>query len=256
MPSPPASDRTNDPPSADPDAELTGVDGLVVHLLPGSPVNLKIYGLTEADISGSGVDYKDIRLGGEAALSWEGTELKVTAQYRVDQEESLSGPWGSLGAGIFSDLGGAGFYAETALRNRSRTLFVQEGGSLGTKSGPVWSALGGVEYTFPGGLFITAEYFYHGEGYNRLERGTIRTALEDPVLLEGLFSADPEAAAEAAAIFPALTGLYRPGYYSRHYGLLSLVYPLYDHNIDLTGALLCSLDSRSLALMPALSIAF
>jgi len=234
----------------DPEAELAGVDGVTVHLLPGSSLNLKLYGIADPEVSGAGVDYETISLGGEASLVGAGTELKVTGLYRFDGEENLDGPTAGLGAGIFTDIGGAGFYAEASLRNRSRTLFIQPGGVLETKAGPVWSALGGAEYTFPGGLFVTAEYYYNGEGYNREEREDILSALEDPSLLEALGSFDQDIAAGAAAEFAALTEPYRPGCYSRHYGLVSLVYPLYDQNMDLSGTLLYSFDAGTLALQP------
>ena len=232
---------------ADPEADLAGVDGITFHLLPSRlPVDLKLYGIAEPGVSGTGVDYDDISLGGEASFIGAGTEFKVTALYRFSEEDPLEQPKGSLGTGIFTDLGGAGFYAEAAVRDRSRTLFVQPGGDLETREGPVWSALGGFEYTFPGGLFATVEYFYNGEGYNRDERNAILAALEDPGLLAGLMSGSEVETAE----FTALTELYRPGYYSRHYGLASLLYPLYEQNIDLSGTLLYSFDAGTLVLQP------
>ncbi len=251
---------TKDP--TDPDTELSGVDSLLLNLFPYGRANMKLYALLDnpgdpsssSDISSA--DYEDLMIGGELTVALPGLEVKLNglldSELFDDGSEGAAagtdsgGRTSALGLGVFADLAGVGVYGEAALFDGSRTGFPDEYGAATVptlKDELRASALGGLQYTFPGELSMTAEYFYNGEGFNDDERTDYRSALAS---LD--WSAD-----EALEVYTALAELYRPGYFSRHYALLNLLYPIYALSVDLNGTVIFSPDSGALTLVPGLT---
>ena len=111
------------------------------------------------------------------------------------------------------ELRGLRRVGEAALRDGSRTAFPNGTDLPERKDELLFSALAGLEYTFLSELTLVAEYFYNGEGFNEEERAAYLTALGPP---------------DSATVFGSLAAEYRPGYLSRHYALVNLLYPLYD----------------------------
>ena len=223
---------------SDPSAELTGVDSLLVHLFPFGTVNLKLYGLVD---SASGVDYKNLQAGGELTMALPFAELKFTGLFDRDETGGEDDKVSAMGAGFLADIAGAGLYGEAAVFDGSRTGFPDGVSMPVIKDEVLFSGLAGLEYTFLNELTLVAEYFYNGEGFDKSERDEYLATLENPAVLGD------------AAIFAAFAGLYRPGYFSRHYGLLNLLYPLYDLNLDLSGMVLFAADSGALTVLPMIT---
>lgn len=248
----------------DPTAELTGVDALTVNLFPYGAANLKLYALLDNSEDPSSADYDEIMAGGELTVALSGFEFKLNGLLSpdlFDDDAAGSGGTGSglrtsaLGAGVFADLAGIGIYGEAALFDGSRTAFPDESGAAALptlKDELLVSALGGLQYTFPGELSVTAEYFYNGEGFDEEERADYLSALEGTGVALGT-AVDDEAYTAALALYTALAELYRPGYFSRHYALLNLLYPMYDVSVDLTGTVIFSPDSGALTVVPGLT---
>jgi len=244
----------------DPTAELTGVDALMLNLFPYGTANLKLYALLDtsdglSSTDPSSVEYENVMAGGELTAALPGLEVKLNGLLGSELFDDgaadaagtgLGGRTSALGLGVFADLAGVGVYGEAALFDGSRTGFPDESGAAAVptvKEDLLISALGGLQYTFPGELSATAEYFYNGEGFNAEERADYRSALASLDL----------AADGALEVYTALAELYRPGYFSRHYALLNLLYPLYDVSVDLTGRVIFSPDSGALTLVPGLT---
>lgn len=225
----------------DPETELSGVDALLIHLFPYGMVNAKLYGLFgDAD----GVDYDQVEAGGEITASFPGVEVKATGLYDLDDTVS-DGRTSAVGAAALVDILGIGVYGEGAVHDGSRVD--------ATETDPIWLALGGIEYTFLSELTLVAEYFYNGEGFDPDEREAYLASLQQGAsdLATALKSATTESdLATAYETFGALLTRYRPGYFSRHYGLINLFYPFYSVGVDVNFTALASLDSGALMVAP------
>ncbi|MBB6480702.1 hypothetical protein [Spirochaeta isovalerica] len=221
---------------SDPDTALRGVDALAFSADFGYIANLKVYGILPDDLLASGIDFEEIKGGGELTFYLPGFEVKLTGLYDYDAAEGSDAYVPSLGAGFLADLFGLGFYGEAAVRKGSRNNFV-DGTDLSRKTEWIFSALAGVEYTFPSELYAVVEYFYNGEGYDNDERNEIEAAM---------------------ALSPTtdLMSMYRSGYFARHYIMLSLMQPLYSINTDLNLTAIFSPDSGALMILPSVSYNF
>ena len=223
---------------ADPEAELSGVDTLLIHFFPDYDVNFKAYALIDA--STQSIDYSDIRAGGELSAYLPFGEAKITGLYDYDEHKGEDAAANAVGAALYLDIAGVGVYGEGALLDGSRTQFADpESFELSRKDEILFNALGGIEYSFIFGLTAAAEYYYNGEGYNRSEMASYTDALTST--------------ADSPAEFAALAGEYRQGNYSRHYVLLNLIYPVYAGNIEISSTALLGADSGTLAVLPRLS---
>lgn len=228
---------------SDPDAAVRGVDALSLSADLGYFGNLKIYGILPDDLLASGIDFEEIKGGGELTLYLPGLEIKLTGLYDYDSTEGSDAYVPSIGAGFMADLFGLGFYGEAAVRKGSRNYYT-DGTLTGLSRKTDWtfSALAGLEYTFPWEMYVVAEYFYNGEGYDKSERNDVKTALEAAETMGGPTS--------------DLFGMYRSGYFARHYIMLSLVQPVYSVNTDLNLTAIFSPDSGALMVMPSVSYNF
>ncbi|MBN2655961.1 MAG: hypothetical protein JXR86_02800 [Spirochaetales bacterium] len=228
---------------SDPDADLRGVDALTFSADFGYIANLKVYGILPDDLLASGIDFEEIKGGGELTFYLPGFEVKLTGLYDYDAAEGSDAYVPSLGAGFMADLSGLGFYGEAAIRKGSRNYFTDGTyDGLSRKTDWTFSALAGLEYTFPNELYAIAEYFYNGEGLDSGERDNMETALEQAGALGGPTS--------------DLFGMYRSGYFAKHYIMLSLMQPLYTINTDLILTAIFSPDSGALMILPSVSYNF
>jgi len=229
---------------SDPDTDLRGVDALSFSVDFGYTAYLKFYAVLPDDILASGIDFEEVKGGGEFSLYLSGFELKLTGLYDYDSSEGSDAYVPSVGGGFMADLFGLGFYGEAAVRKGSRNFFT-DGTALGLsrKSGWSFSVLAGLEYTFSNELYAVAEYFYNGEGFDSVERENMKSALE---------------LAQAALGGPTsdLFAMYRSGYFSRHYVMLSLMQPFYVIDTDLNLTAIFSPDSGSLLILPSISYNF
>lgn len=223
-----------------PDADLKGVDALLFHLFPYSIINMKVYGMAEAGFLQSGVTYDNVLLGGELTASIPYVEFKVTGLYDRDENDGEDARVSALGAGFLADLLGLGLYGEVALYQGGRSLISDGTGQsseLSRKSENLYSGVVGMEYTFPFELTMVAEYFYNGEGYDKDEREDYFTALE---LLN-------------SSLDYAHYSIFRPGYFSKQYLLINLMYPIYDWYTDINLTSIYSIDSGALSIIPSIS---
>lgn len=223
----------------DPDAALRGVDGVSFKFFIGDVTALKVYGILPRDILTTGLDYEEIKAGGELTLFFPGIELKLAGFYDYDETEGSDAYTPTLGAGYIVDIGGVGFYGEAAVRKGSRNHFTDGVIVRGRKDDWLFSALAGFEYTFFNELYGVIEYFYNGEGYNDSERSDFKNTL----IASGGATTD-------------LFSIYSPGYFARHYIMVNLMQPLYDINTDFNLAVLFSPDSGSLSVMPSVNYSF
>jgi len=108
------------------------------------------------------------------------------------------------------------------VHSRSRRNIPDAGGGVSIiKEGPVYSGLAGLEYYFPSGLVLAAEYFYNGEGWDDNERADYSSSLE----IQG----------GSGSISGEYLTLYTPTCFARHYVLTNLLIPWYaiDSSINL-----------------------
>jgi len=222
----------------DPDAAMRGVDGLSFKIYMGNIAALKIYGILPRDILTSGLDFEEIKTGGELTFNFPGFEWKLAGFYDYDNSAGSDAYTPSIGTGFMADLFGIGFYGEGALRKGSRNNFTDGGAGLSRKSEWLFSALAGLEYTFGFELYAVLEYFYNGEGYNKAERSLFEASLTALGGTSDLFS------------------IYSPGYFAQHYIMINLMQPLYDINTDLNFSAMFSPDSGALTLMPSVMYSF
>lgn len=223
-----------------PDADLKGVDALLFHLFPYSIVNMKVYGMGEVGFLQNGVSYDNLLLGGELTASIPFVEFKVTGLYDRDDNDGEDARVSAVGAGLLADIAGLGLYGEIALYKGGRTLISDGTGvssELFRKSEDLYSGVAGIEYTFPFELTLIAEFFYNGEGYDKDERGGYFSALE--ILNVNLDYAH--------------YSMYRPGYFSKQYLLVNLMYPIYDLYTDINVTSIYSIDSGALSVIPTIS---
>ena len=214
---------------ADPDADLRGVDGVALRVYPNETTSLKLYGILP-DVSSTGErSYEEVKAGTEMTLYLPGVEFMLSGFWDYDSNEGSDDYTPSVGTAAMVDILGAGVYTELALRQGSRNSF-PDGLSAGTRKVDwLFSGLLGLEYTFGSELYAVVEYFYNGEGYDKLERTDFETSLP---------------------LNPDLFNLYSPGYFGRHYVLVNLTQPFYDINTDATLSVLVAPDSGALTLMP------
>ncbi len=225
----------------DPDADMRGVDGISLKFFFGNVAALKIYGILPDDLLSTGLDYEEIKAGGEFTLNFPGLEIKADGFFDYDASTGSDSYTPSLGVGFMLDFFGVGVYGEGAARKGSRNNFTDGGLNLYRKDDWLFSGLIGLEYTFPIELYVVIEYFYNGEGYNESER----SLYEATVIASGVPTSD-------------LYNIYSPGYFAKHYIMLNLMQPIYDINLDLdlNLSVLFSPDSGSLTVMPYLGYNF
>ncbi len=223
----------------DPDADMRGVDGISLKFFFGNVAALKIYGILPEDLLSSGLDYEEIKAGGELTLNFSGLEIKADGFFDYDASSGSDSYTPSLGVGLMLDFFGVGVYGEGAVRKGSRNNFTDGGSNLYRKDDWLFSGLIGLEYTFPIELYVVIEYFYNGEGYNESER----SLYESSVIAAGAPTSD-------------LYNIYSPGYFAKHYIMLNLMQPIYDINLDLNLSVLLSPDSGALTVMPSLGYNF
>lgn len=223
----------------DPDAALRGVDGISFDFYLGDISALKVYGILPRDILSTGFEFEEIKAGGELTLFLPGLEVKLAGIYDYDKSTGSDAYTPSVGAGFMADLRGLGFYGEAALRKGSRNYSADDTGVLSRKSDWLFSALAGLEYTFPSETYAVAEYFYNGEGYDKEDRSTYEAVVQ----IMGAPTSD-------------LFRIYSPGYFAQHYIMLNIMQPLYDINTDIILSAMFSPDSGALTLMPSVSYSF
>jgi len=218
----------------DPDADLRGVDAFVFKTYLGNSAALKVYALAPQDLLVTGLDYEEIKPGGELTLNLPGMELKLSGLWDYDNNEGSDAYTPAAGAAVMLDLFGIGVYGEAAARKGSRT-FSPDGSTR--KTDWLFSGLAGLEYTFESEFYAVVEYFYNGEGFNESERAEYETTL-------GL-----------GATFDLLN-MYSPGYFGQHYILINLMQPFYDIDTVINFSALYSPDSGALTIMPSLDYTF
>jgi hypothetical protein len=202
---------------SDPEQERAGTDALTLLLDRGGDVQSEAYILLQ-DGDENSLEYKDVKGGAGFTFLLPFAELKLSAQAGKDS---------ALSAGFLTDIQGAGLYGEAVLRERNRLAPADDD--------PVYSALAGLEYVFLSELSFTMEYFYNGEGMDQEEREDYTEALE--------------AVAAAEDVLPYWE-LYIPGFFSRHYLLLNLFYPVYPLWSELNCSVIVSPDGATLAVQP------
>jgi len=217
----------------DPDAELRGVDAFVLRSYLGNSASLKLYALFLQNLLAAGLDYEEIKPGGELTLNFPGMELKLSGLWDYDNTEGTDAYTPSAGAAFMLDFFGIGIYSEAAARKGSRT-FSPDGSTR--KTDWMFSGLAGMEYTFESELYAVIEYFYNGEGFDKTERADFQTSLSFPTF--------------------NLLSTYTPGYFSQHYILVNLMQPLYDFDTDLNLSAIYSPDSGALTIMQSINYSF
>lgn len=224
----------------DPDLELRGVDALTAQFYMGNVFTLKLAGIYRTEGLTGGTDFDNLQAGAEITASFPGIEIKTTGFFDHDGSEGEDSYVPALGLGIKADVGGAGIYSEVALLKGSRYNFpaasAASTGDYSRKKGWLFSGLVGAEYTFESEISATLEYFYNGEGLDFDDRRLYREGLD-------FYNSSGVPPTDYLLI-------YRPGYFSRHYMLLSLYFPLYALNTDLQLSTLYSPDSWVLNILP------
>ena len=218
---------------ADPDAELRGVDAASLRMYLNDNISLKLYGILPETFLAAGIDYKEIKPGGELTLNFSGLEIKMSGFWDYDSTEGSDAYTPAIGSAFMLDFFGIGVYGEAAARKGSRN-YSHDG--LTRNTDWIFSGLAGLEYTFESGLYGLIEYFYNGEGFDKSERADFKTALSAPTF--------------------NLLSTYTPGYFAQQYILINLMQPLYDVNTDINLSVLYSPDSGALTIMPSVNYSF
>ncbi len=218
---------------ADPDAELRGVDAALFRIYLNDNISLKLYGILPKTFLAAGIDYKEIKPGGELTLNFSGLEIKMSGFWDYDSTEGSDAYTPAIGSALMLDFFGIGVYGEAAARKGSRN-YSYDGFTRNTDW--LFSGLAGLEYTFESGLYGVIEYFYNGEGFDKPKRADFKTVLSAPT-------------------FNLLT-TYTPGYFAQHYILVNLMQPFYDVNTDINLSVLYSPDSGALTIMPSVNYSF
>ncbi len=223
-----------------PDADMKGVDGVVLKTYMGSTVSLDFYALLPRNFLYSGLGFQDIKPGGELTVSLPGVEFKIAglgdfSSIAVDNSYTTA-----AGAAVNLDLAGIGVYGEASARKGSRNYFADEtAGQPGKKTSWLFSFLAGIEYTFASEGNLVVEYFYNGEGYDKEERLDYKSTIKVVTV--------PTA---------QLLKMYVPGYFARQYVLFNFEQPFYDVNTDISASVLYSPDSGALMVIPSLTYTF
>ena len=221
----------------DPDLELRGVDALTVQFYMGNVFTLKLAGIYRTEGLTGGADFDDLQAGAEITASFPGFEIKTTGFFDHDGSEGEDSYVPALGLGIKTDVGGAGIYSEVALLKGSRYNFpTTPTEAYSRKKDWLFSGLVGAEYTFESEISATLEYFYNGEGLDLDDRKLYREGLD-------FYNSTGVPPTDYLLI-------YRPGYFSCHYILFSLYFPLYDLDTDFQLAFLYSPDSWVVNILP------
>jgi len=221
----------------DPDLELKGVDALTVQFYMGNVFTLKLAGIYRTEGITGGIDFDNLQAGAEITASFPGIEIKTTGFFDHDDSEGEDSYVPALGLGVKTDVGGAGIYSEVAFLKGSRHNFpTTSSGDYSRKKDWLFSGLVGAEYTFESEISATLEYFYNGEGLDLDDRRLYRDGLDS-------YNSSDVPPTDYLLI-------YRPGYFSRHYILFSLYFPLYALDTDFQLALLYSPDSWVLNILP------
>ncbi|MCF6336158.1 MAG: hypothetical protein L3J12_10490 [Spirochaetales bacterium] len=97
-------------------ADLRGVDGLVFRMYPGDITSLKLYGILPDTFLTPGLDYEEIKAGGEATFYLPGMELKLAGFWDYDNTEGSDPYTPSAGAALMLDFFGIGVYGEASFR--------------------------------------------------------------------------------------------------------------------------------------------
>jgi hypothetical protein len=226
---------------SDPEQDLKGVDAVSLLITPAEIFTVKSYAILPFRNT-DGITWGDLRGGTELTLLINALEVKAHILFGFDTEGSPHGdpyPF-SLGLAGLADIGGVGFYGEAAFRKGSRAFYTDgtSNSILNTREDWVFSSLAGIEYVFPWEMSLIAEYFYNGEGYDQNQREDYANTLQDWVSTTGFLPG-------------SVLKLYRPGYFARHYLMLSLIQPFYIVESDLSLMIMASSDSACLYLNPA-----
>jgi len=84
----------------DPDAALRGVDGISFKNYMGNVAALKVYGILPRDLLSTGLDFEEIKAGGELTLNFSGFEMKLAGFYDYDDTVGSDAYTPSVGAVI------------------------------------------------------------------------------------------------------------------------------------------------------------
>ena len=218
-----------------PQAYLRGVDGLTFRYSPAAWFNASLYGLIPP--GGYSWGYQNLLAGGELTFYTPALEIKLSGLYGSVEEGSDAFDLypHAAAAAFYLDVAGVGVYGEGVVHSRSRRNTPDAAGfSTTIQDGPVPSGLFGLEYYFPSGVLLAAEYFYNGEGWNQAQREDYASALN--ILGTG------------TGITGEYYALYTPSYFAQHYALLNLLVPWYDGDASLNLNFIWSPDSEVLFL--------
>lgn len=221
----------------DPEDYLRGVDALNIEYSPAAWIKTRFYGAVPSQ--GFSWGYEEMLAGGEITINVPSLEFKIAGLYGGQENSSDSYDiYPHAGAAAFYlDVFGLGFYAEGVVRSRSRRNIPDAGGGVSViKDGPVYSGLAGLEYYFPSGLVLAAEYFYNGEGWDDTERADYSSSLE----IQG----------GSGSIAGEYLALYTPTYFARHYVLTNFLIPWYAIDSSINLNLIWSPDSAVFIFTP------
>ena len=221
----------------DPEAYLRGVDALNLQFNPTVWLNGRVYGAVPSQ--GFTWGYDEIIAGAELTFYASAMEFKLAGLYGgvENSSDTYDRYPHAAAAAFYVDVLGLGFYGEGAVRSRSRRNTSDSSGASTTiEDGPIFSGLAGLEYYFPSGLLLAAEYFYNGEGWDDGERQDYTKALESPALAGGV-----------TGVYYAL---YTPTYFAEHYLLVNLLIPLYAIDSSVNLNLIWSPDSGAIIFTP------
>ncbi len=224
-----------------PDADMKGVDAVVLKAYLGGTVSLNLYSLFPRNFLFTGLNYKDVKPGGELTVSLPRVEFKLAGLGDFTSNAGDDSYTTAAGAAVNLDLAGIGVYGEVSARKGSRNYFAEAGGAglPVKKTSWLFSFLAGLEYTFTSEGNLVIEYFYNGEGYDKNERLDYKTTVETfPVPTAQLYK------------------MYLPGYFARQYVLFNFEQPFYNVHTDMSASVLYSPDSGALMVMPSLTYTF
>ncbi len=216
---------------ADPSGFVRGVDAISLTVSPSWRFALTAYTLLPEGTT----SFEGIVAGTDVNLLAGPAEVRIAGLFG-GEEEGIADPYPhSAAIAAYIDLLGAGLYGEAAMRSRSRLGILESDGTQAELNGPIWSALGGLEYVFPSGATLLVEYFFNGEGWNKDQRESFVAGVVSAPTLANL-------------------SLYRPGAYSRHYTMFNLLIPLFGSGSEVTASSLFAVDTGTMILNPSLNV--
>lgn len=240
------------PDPEDPEGQRRGRDAVSLTVM-GTALELELYalfpGLTEilnsAGTGPAGIALDEIRPGGRLTLYLPGLELILAGLYdhgggadNGDGDDVVP----ALAAAFLADLRGVGLYAEGRAGYGSPRAYPDGSGGTFRKSGWLFSALAGGEYTFPSGTYAALEYRFDGAGFSEADWSAYSTGID----------AAAAALPGDVTLYAAMAGLYDPAAMGRHYGALNFSHTFWDQNLDLAGVVVWGIDTAVLAFMPEL----